>query len=587
MAVNEHTVEIRYGEDHSSNYFNFSGMPTPYVSRSQEMVYFGKKWCQLTTITLDGTIIGSEPIEGENLNTLSLVQDRKKILSGFKESFQRLGIYENNTPYATFEGCIVRDVSFSPANYGIQEYSINLECFDADEFLGTFGVMEPSETVDFTDNQDGTVGISHSISAQGFTTSTVSDGSNIAITNAKNYVESRTGYKTNKVIPQFLGGISDSNLVITNISKDINRADGTYACNIDYLVQTGDIGEIPIVAGGYVSIIDSNVNSGVEDEFVQVGVTYTLQGDKYKTPTALRSAQPSTGTLFKIATGAAGIENLSVIPLNLDVEDTADTNKTIVVKASYDNDTIYESLGTGVYYDHNVDISTDDITDTATVSINGEIKARGNNRAQFALKSGYYFDYVSGKLFDLANEKYTGVNYHKLYSNVAWPLNPIEVSHSVDMDEIAGTVSVSASFNNKDFKAGYRDFTYKIDVTPALNQYSLKPSCNQNGLYTVFDIRTNTREKVGLSIQAKGTYDEILAQNNFHYIEEGVHDYSNTLRGVLLTNTPVTDLVIEGESSNGIPFNRVGNTAGNVAQAAGFDASVNQSYTYLNDTSFF
>ena len=76
MAVNEHTVEIRYGSDFSSNYFNFSGMPTPYVSRSQELVYQGKKWCQLTTLTLAGKIIGSEPVAGENLNTISILNDR-------------------------------------------------------------------------------------------------------------------------------------------------------------------------------------------------------------------------------------------------------------------------------------------------------------------------------------------------------------------------------------------------------------------------------------------------------------------------------------------------------------------------------
>ena len=69
MAVNEHTVEIRYGRNFSSDFFNFSGMPTPYLSRSQEMVYYGKKYCQITNITLDGQIIGSEPVAGENLNT--------------------------------------------------------------------------------------------------------------------------------------------------------------------------------------------------------------------------------------------------------------------------------------------------------------------------------------------------------------------------------------------------------------------------------------------------------------------------------------------------------------------------------------
>ena len=99
MAVTEHTVEVRYGSSLSKtspNCFYFSGMPTPYVSRSQEMVYVGGKWCQLTTISLDGQIIGSEPVAGENLNTISIKNDREKILSGFSQSFNKLGIFENN-----------------------------------------------------------------------------------------------------------------------------------------------------------------------------------------------------------------------------------------------------------------------------------------------------------------------------------------------------------------------------------------------------------------------------------------------------------------------------------------------------------
>jgi hypothetical protein len=62
MAIEEHTVDIRYGSSFSKTEpqlcFFFSGMPTPYLSRSQEIVYYGGKWCQRTTLTLDGQIIG-------------------------------------------------------------------------------------------------------------------------------------------------------------------------------------------------------------------------------------------------------------------------------------------------------------------------------------------------------------------------------------------------------------------------------------------------------------------------------------------------------------------------------------------------
>ena len=85
MSVSTHTVEVRYGSNFSSDYFGFEGMPTPYVSRSQEMVYYGKKWCQLTTITLNGQIIGSQETaphlqKGADLNTIAIKNDREKII---------------------------------------------------------------------------------------------------------------------------------------------------------------------------------------------------------------------------------------------------------------------------------------------------------------------------------------------------------------------------------------------------------------------------------------------------------------------------------------------------------------------------
>ncbi len=574
MAVNEHTVEIRYGSDFSSNYFNFSGMPTPYVSRSQELVYQGKKWCQITTLTLAGKIIGSEPVAGENLNTISILNDRAKILNGFRESFNKLAIYENGTSYEIFEGCMVKSVDFSAANWGSQDYTISLECIDDDEFLGTFGVMEPQDSVSFTDNENGTVNISHTISAQGFTTNT-SSSSEIAITNAKNFVEARTGYNINKIIPQFIGGIDNANLVLTDISKDINRVEGTYSCAIQYTVQTGAIGDVAITPG-YINVIDTSISSGVDSEYVEVTVNHSVEGDKYASPAAIRSNKATTGTLFSIATGVMG-GDLCRLPLNIGVNDTADTDRTIKVNASFDNNLIFSDLGTGVFFDYSVSVDTDDITDTATVSIDGEIKARGNNRDQFALKSGYYHSYVDSALFSLADEVYTGVNYNAIYGNVAWPLNPSPTNFNVTFDDINGTVKCSASYNNADYRTNYKIFNYKVDVVPALNTYAAKASCNQNGLYAIVDVNTKTRESVAMTINSQATLTS-YSQSNFDFLN-GMHVYSDLLRDSLVGGA--VDLVIETETT----------MSPKLTSAAGsqqfFDSSISQTYTFKNPISFY
>ena len=574
MAINEHTVEIRYGSDFSSNYFNFSGMPTPYVSRSQELVYFGQRWCQLTTLTLGGQIIGSEPVGGENLNTISILEDREKILNGFKESFNKLAIYENGTSYEIFEGCMVKSIDFSPANWGSQDYTISLECYKSDEFLGIFGVTDPQDSVSFRDNENGTLNISRSVSAKGFTTNT-SSSSNVAIINAKNFVEARTGYSTNNMLPKFIGGLNDTNLVLTSINKDINRLEGSYSCAIEYVMQTGAIGGVPITPG-YVSIIDSSITSGAASDYVTVDVSHSIQGDKYASASDVRNSKATTGVLFSIATGALS-GNLCHLPLTLDVDDTADTNKTIKVSASFDNNLIYSDLGTGVFFDYKVSVDTDDVTDTASVNIEGEIKARGNNRAQFALKSGYYHSYVSANLFSLANEIYTGVNYNKLYGNVAWSLNPIPQNFNVVFDDVRGVVNCSASYDNKDYKADYKVFNYKIDITPALYSYAIKPSCNENGLYGLFNLNTNTRERVTMAINSNASVDS-YAQSNFDFLN-GMHIYSNLMRTTLMGSAQ--DLVVEAETTMGPTLTSVGGTQ------QSFDSSISQTYTFVNPTSFY
>ena len=594
MSVSTHTVEVRYGANFSSDYFGFEGMPTPYVSRSQEMVYYGTKWCQLTTITLDGQIIGSQETaphlqKGADLNTIAIKNDREKILSGFRNSFQNLAIYENSTAYKIFNTCAVKDLSFSPSNWGAQDYSITLECFDDDEFLGAFGVLEPQDSVSFTDNEDGTVAISHTISAQGFNANGLEP-----ITNANNFVNSRTGYNVNKVIPEFITGIENENLVITNISRDANRIDATYSTTIDYIVQTGAIGEIPVsgdlTAGeGFVSIIDASVNSGINDDFITVDVNYTLQGDKYCSPTVLRDNFPPTGVLWKIATGAAKIEELATVPLSLSVEDTANTNHAIKVNASFDNNTIFEDLGSDVYFDYNVDVSTDDITDQASVSINGEIKARGNTQDQFALKSGY-FPQIKDNLFLLAQRVYTGINYNTLYSNTGWSLNPLATSISYEFDEIGNKITLNASFNNKDWlpaapdglAGGFRDFSYSVNVTPPITQYTVKPSCNENGQYGLFDLGTTNREKINLNINSNYPLDyakSLPPTPPYDYLG-AIHDYSNSLR-VAMIPSQASDVVIDNESSTSAQTD-----ASIVPLANDFNTTVTQSYNYFNPTTF-
>jgi hypothetical protein len=172
---------------------------------------------------------------------------------------------------------------------------------------------------------------------------------------------------------------------------------------------------------------------------------------------------------------------------------------------------------------------------------------------------------------------YTGVNYNTIYGNVAWALNPSPTNFSVTFDDINGTVKCSASYNNADYKTNYKIFNYKVDVVPSLNTYAAKASCNQNGLYGLFDINTQTRESVAMTINSQATLIS-YSQSNFDFLN-GMHVYSDLLRSSLVGGA--TDLVIESEST----------MAPRLTSAAGsqqfFDSSISQTYTFVNPTSFY
>jgi hypothetical protein len=533
------TVQVRFGNPSlsTSECFYFKGMPTPYVTRNQEMVYYGKKSHAVTTIQLNGSIIGTSgnteiinnlaPGFGQNLNTLSLDLDRKQILSGFaRHDYGKLAIYENGTSYKTFENCIVKDISFDPVAYGKQNYSISLTCFEANTFKTMFGVLEPVNNISFSDNEDGTIQITQDVSAKGFSTASA-----IAIQYAEDFVDQTTGITPSQIAPRFIttGNWTDSqtwdsrNLILKSVSKDVNRVDGSCSASLDYIWQNEKIDDVYIT--GVTSKVSTNINSGIQSEFLTVDVNYEIKGSYSHDPTTLSNYTPTTGQLYHIASGALGHSTntrLNQIPLTLSIDDNSFTNKTVKIDASYDNNMFpdyFQQLGYNVFFDYDVDVSTDDIRDTSNVSLNGVFKGRGPNRYDHI--TGFYENYVIGGdgsinefLYYRANEFYTGIALNQLYGTKdVWELNHQPENVSIKLNPIEESVDISCSFNNKDFAkpfqsfnppsgTGYTEFSYKIDVKPRLNQCKAVPSV-KNGIYGVYNLNVGSRETLSVSVDAR------------------------------------------------------------------------------------
>ena len=105
---------------------------------------------------------------------------------------------------------------------------------------------------------------------------------------------------------------------------------------------------------------------------------------------SLRGAVPTTGALYSAATGGWNIGGLMYVPNSYSISDNATTEKIITVSAEFDDDTRTWNAN-GIFFDYNVSVDTDDVTDRAQVNIDGEFLARGTFNNRFSIISGYYY----------------------------------------------------------------------------------------------------------------------------------------------------------------------------------------------------
>ena len=152
--------------------FKGEGFITPYLSRGQDPIYYGVRSGQITNITLDGQLTG------ETYNDLIVAQN--KLVSGFSKDFQSLDVREKATSEAanltSIEGfplsnCLVDGISFGESPYrSVLDYSISLRSYESRLFSGVSKVIDPVNSFEFSEEEDGQRGILHTVAAKGINT---------------------------------------------------------------------------------------------------------------------------------------------------------------------------------------------------------------------------------------------------------------------------------------------------------------------------------------------------------------------------------------------------------------------------------
>ena len=385
------------------------GPSIPYVNIDRQPLFYGGKWGQVANITLNGTLF--EPVEAYP-KTLQALEDRRdeiiecfgkqlKIFQFEDDSAGAFGNAGNNK--MVFPNTVVESIEFPDSGYhALLEFVIRLKCYEQDYFLAQ-GVVDPVDEFQLQEGEDGSVQVSHVVSARGVDFTMEVAGAPVVkngFQNAIEWVNGRLGdsdISNEGMVTAWNRGaacpvigsaaptppVEPLHLVLLSQNEKINRLEGTYAITETFVAY---LDEANAVAGlKAVSKYSVEINQSLQEDFTSVGITGVIRGGKDTTLQELRdavvkndnalgaAATPPTGKdgLWEKAKYWSGMDGsdarhpaLHRIPMSYSLEEDVE-QKTINIKAKFDTNPLFvEDDGVTEsrhFFDYDVGVDTDGI----------------------------------------------------------------------------------------------------------------------------------------------------------------------------------------------------------------------------------
>tara|TARA_B100001113_G_scaffold111435_1_gene90459 strand:+ start:333 stop:2108 length:1776 start_codon:yes stop_codon:yes gene_type:complete len=538
--------------------FHEHGMPTPFVTMDQEMLNeHNGRWGRIDNISINGIISGTGFFSGatEDDYGSGLIGMQSGLINGFSSDFKSFVIQDSGSSMDTVysgEDCIVRGISFEESRYNmLVGYTINLQAHQSGYFSGTYGILDPVDEFSYDEQQeDEIITLTHNVSARGFKTA-----SGQAFDNAKNFVTGRTGL-SNKIYPEFVVTGSCDNWVLKNQSETIDRINGTYSTSEIYEMD-------PDNCSGVVTRYTCNLESGIQDDFVRGSIQGEVNAGKTGTLTGARAVF-ETLDIYGLFTGAVNQTNIDFneLPITYNSEEPSSTTKgekKITFNAAYDNNNLFDDNNTffqytsgPCYFDYNVTINQDEVTEVTSVNLNGTIKSRGNLQQRIHSSSNFLTgNLLSGdngttRIKSLAQEALDAIK-----SDLTLPITHNLNTFPTNLSTVSGnrgTISVSATFDNADrvYDDKIRGSSFSVDVKSALPIYKPRPSINENGVSAIYKTNIFNREVVNINGQIVPDHRaSSLAKDDT--IEASGSGIVNTVRTALVSGA---NKRVEADTSN-------------------------------------
>lgn len=398
------------------------------------------------------------------------------IVSGFNAD----KIYEK-------DGIIIRSINFEESPYfGIVNYNIELNSIKS-----SGNVLEPRNEFSFSEDEQRNLRLSHGISARGLNTS--SSAQSNALQNAITFVRSCTGLNNIPAV-RFISGYNNK-FYLQSISESINRLNAIYSIQEEYssnLINTGYSGVLNYTI---------NVNSGAENNSVQVDIRGTYKGSLYGDINLLRNSLDA----YTLVTGSySGYVNPTPIQYSI-TENTGENS--ISFDYSFDNINLPNP-----YYKYDGTISKNELDQIINIQARGEMVSRGNLKYRSSIIDSNVDPLTSG-VDVFASGLLSG---YKYINNIATDIKLRRNSLSINKNKNDGTLNIDINYDDKYLPSGdFIDASYNINVSAPYWYMNNQATCNIYGYHIINDFDVTTLPKVSLNINAFAPENSLVNENSF------------------------------------------------------------------------
>lgn len=443
--------------------------PAPLVQQSQQFIDYGNRWGHVTDIELNGNITGiTTPLAAQS-----------GFAAKFTGQFGRLEVLEGTDTIYRWDNIIVDEIS-SPQNHlflnSFAPYTVKMRSINVPS-----GVLDPVNEYNFSQQEDGTVSVTHKVSARGIHTQ------NGGLANAIAFVKVFTGH-TPFIASCASFFIPSGSGILVSVTENIDRASCLYSVHKLYKYNTGAI--TPYVENWTVSTSDI-----MDNEWLSMDVDWRVQGSPVdKNLSTVETSLASANIINKVA--ALGYSTGNLIQSNLSYN--RDSGAALIqMRTSFISG--YNLEDVSGYFDYTISLVHEGTIPKEDWRIEGDFVCFGPKDYRVARLDAFktvhgndWRGYLTGLI--ISSPLYT---YHDSTKTLG-------MASDLDIRENTGLAQLHLSLSTVD--GGHTTSLwypkYTLNIQPNKWNYNMIPSANIEGHYVLQDLQMMSQGKIQLTVEA-------------------------------------------------------------------------------------